>query len=249
MNIVKDKLKAGQTVIGTAGNIGSEINFLASAGYDFLQFDTQHTPVEIKALAPKLASMRGRDTVPIIRVGDNQQDQICYALDIGAKGIVVPMVNSKEEAAHMVQCCKYPLAGIRSSSGPHGDWGEYDTYRDYMDAVNEQLLIIPMLETREALNNIENILSVDGIDVLLVGPSDLSINLDIPLDYTSSTYQDALKTIAAACTKKGVKPGMYFVPDGISPEQLIEWGFRYFTLPWVNWATKGIRDGLDEINR
>ena len=76
MNIVKDKLKAGQTVIGTAGNIGSEINFLASAGYDFLQFDTQHTPVEIKALAPKLASMRGRDTVPIIRVGDNQQDQI-----------------------------------------------------------------------------------------------------------------------------------------------------------------------------
>jgi len=249
MNLVKDLLKSGKTVIGSAANIRSDTDFLTNAGFDFLQFDTQHTPVEIKALGPQLANMRGGQAIPIVRVGDNRQDQICYALDIGAKGIIVPMVNSKEEAAYMVKCCKYPLDGVRSSGGVRGEWGEYETYRDYMDAVNEQLLIIPMLETREALDDIDDILSVPGIDVLLVGPSDLSINLEVPLDYTSTTYQDALKNIAAACAKVGVAPGMYFVPPGISPEQLVEWGFRYFTLPWAEWATDGIRNGLAGLDR
>ena len=109
MNLVKDMLKSGKTVIGTGANIRSETDFLVNSGFDFLQFDTQHTPVEIKALGPQLANMRGGQAIPIVRVGDNHQDQIYYALDIGAKGIIVPMVNSKEEAAHMVKCCKYPL--------------------------------------------------------------------------------------------------------------------------------------------
>ena len=248
MDLVKDMLKSGKTVIGTGANIRSETDFLVNSGFDFLQFDTQHTPVEIKALGPQLANMRGGQAIPIVRVGDNHQDQIYYALDIGAKGIIVPMVNSKEEAAHMVKCCKYPLDGVRSSGGVRGEWGEYETYRDYMDAVNEQLLIIPMIETREALDDIEDILSVPGIDVLLVGPSDLSINLEVPLDYTSTTYQDALKKIAAACARVGVAPGMYFVPPGITPEQLIEMGFRYFTLPWAEWATEGIGIGLSGLD-
>jgi 4-hydroxy-2-oxoheptanedioate aldolase len=247
MNLVKDMLKAGKTAIGTTASVESEVRFLAESGFDFLLFDTQHSPVEIKALQGPVAAMRRRTAVPIIRVGDNRPDQICYALDVGAKGIIVPMVNTPEEAEAMVRSCKYPFEGDRSSAGMRGEWGEFDNYRDYMDAVNEQLLIIPMIETVEAMDNLDAILSVPGIDVLLIGPSDLSINLDVPLDYTNPKYHDALDTIAAACAKVGVAPGMFFVPPGIGPDELIAKGYRFFTLPWNEWAAQGVRAGLEGV--
>ena len=247
MNRVKDMLKAGETAVGTTAGAGGEVRFLANAGFDFVLFDTQHSPDDIKGLARAVGATRGSPASPIVRVGDLRPDQICYALDIGAKGIVVPMVNTPEQATDMVKWCKYPFAGERSSAGMRGEWGEFENYREYMDAVNAQLLIVPMIETQEALDRIDDILSVDGIDVLLVGPSDLSINLDVPLDYTNAKYRAALEKIAAACTKARVAPGMFFVPPGIPPAELMAKGFRFFTLPWAPWAADGIRNGLAEV--
>ena len=247
MNVAKENLKAGKTVVGTTASVNSEAAFLADSGYDFILFDTQHSPVEIKDLRPQLQAMSGTRATPIIRVGENRADQICYALDIGARGIIVPMVNTPEEAANMVQWCKYPFDGVRSSAGMRGEWGEFTDYREYMNAVNEQLLVIPMIETMEAMDNLDEMLSVPGIDVLLVGPSDLSINLDVTLDYPSEKYQTALDKIAAACANAGVVPGMYFIPPGMEPSHFVEKGFRFFTLPWNQWATEGIKNGLASI--
>jgi 2-keto-3-deoxy-L-rhamnonate aldolase RhmA len=249
MNVVKDMLKAGKTAVGTSASLGSPVEFLADAGFDFLLFDTQHSPVGIKELRHQIRAMKGKRASPIVRVGANDQDQICYALDIGARGIIVPMVNSKEEAAHMVQCCKYPPDGIRSAAGPRGEWGEFESFREQMSAVNEELLIIPMVETMKALKNLDEILSVPGIDVLLVGPSDLSIALDITLDYHNPKYQKTLDRIAKACNDAGVIPGMYFIPGGQDPSDFVERGFKFFTLPWNTWATDGIKNGLASIKR
>lgn len=249
MNSVKGMLKAGKPVIGTTASINSPVGFLANTGFDFILFDTQHSPVEIKELQHQVRTMRGKNAIPIVRVGANEQDQICYALDIGAKGIIVPMVNTKEEAINVVRCCKYPFEGIRSSAGARGEWGEFENYREYMDKVNEELLIIPMIETVQSMDNMEEILSVPGIDVLLVGPSDLSINLDITLDYLNPKYQEALDKIVAACENAGVFPGMYFIPGGQDPSTFIERGFKFFTLPWNQWATMGIENGLADIKR
>ena len=247
MHRTKDRLKAGETVVGATATANSDGRFLANAGLDFLLLDTQHSTDDIKSLGRVVNATRGTDTSPIIRVGDLRPDQICYALDVGAKGIVVPMVNTKAEAESMVNWCRYPFAGARSSAGARGDWGEFSSYREYMDAVNEQLLIIPMIETQEALDGIDDILSVEGIDVLLVGPSDLSINIDVPLDYTNAKYHAALDKIAAATKKAGVAAGMFFVPPGIPPAELIAKGFQFFTLPWQGWATDGIQRGLAAV--
>jgi 2-keto-3-deoxy-L-rhamnonate aldolase RhmA len=249
MNIVKDMLKAGKAAVGTSASLASPVEFLADAGFDFLLFDTQHSPVEIKELQHQIRAMKGKKAIPIVRVGDNNQDQICYALDIGAKGIIVPMVNTKEEAAHVVRCCKYPPDGIRSAAGMRGEWGEFEDFNEYMSAVNEEVLIIPMIETLKALKNLDEILSVPGIDILLVGPSDLSIALGIALDYQNPKYRETLDRIAEACKKAGVIPAMYFIPGGQDPSEFVERGFKFFTRPWNQWATTGIKSGLATIKR
>lgn len=249
MNAVKDLLKSGKTAIGASAGPTSEVGFLGDSGLDFLLFDTQHAPVEIKQLGPAVQGLRGKKAAPIIRVSDNRPDLICFALDAGARGIIVPMVNTRQQAADMVKWCKYHPAGERSNAGMRGEWGEFADYREYMNAVNDGVLIVPMIETIEAMDNIDEILSVPGIDVLLVGPSDLSIALDVPLDYPSDTYQRALDKIAAACKNHGVVPGMYFIPPGMDPNFYVDKGFKFFTLPWNEWAVAGVQNGLSGIKR
>ena len=249
MNAVKDLLKSGKTVVGTPATPFGDTAMLADSGFDFLLFDTQHAPVEIKQINPAIQSMRGTKAAPIIRVSSNRADLICFAMDAGARGIIVPMVNTIEEAEAMVRSCKYSPLGDRSNSGVHGDWGEIKDYRGYLDMVNEEVLIIPMIETQQAIDNLDGILGVPGIDVLLVGPSDLSIELKVPLDYPDDTYQRGLDTIAAACKKHGVVPGMYFIPPGMDPNFYVDKGFKFFTMPWGKWATEGVQSGLAHIKR
>ena len=95
MNAIKDAIKSGKTVVGTTVTPNVDVSILADAGYDFLLFDTQHSAWEIKQLQPSIQTMRGKQAAPLVRVAANQAYQICFALDAGARGIVVPMVNTK----------------------------------------------------------------------------------------------------------------------------------------------------------
>ncbi len=249
MNAIKDVIKSGRTVVGTAGAPNVDVSVLADAGYDFLLFDTQHSPWELKQLQPSIQAMLGKRAAPLVRVSANRADLICFALDAGARGIVVPMVNTREEAEAVVRACRYYPAGNRSNAGVRGDWGEYKTYRDYMDTVNNGLVIAPMIETNQALDNLEAIASVPGVDVLLIGPSDLSIELEVPLDYQCDTYQRALDKIAATAAKHGIAAGMYFIPPEMDPNFFVQKGFKFFTIPWGPWAMAGIQNGLAGIKR
>ncbi len=249
MNPIKDAIKAGKTVVGTAGSPAVDVALLSDAGFDFLLFDTQHSPFELKQMQPPIQAMRGKATAPFVRVAVNEAWQICYALDAGARGVIVPMVNTRAEAEAAVRACRYFPAGNRSNAGVRGEWGEFKTYRDYMDAVNNELVILPMIETNEALENLDAIASTPGVDVLLVGPSDLSIELGVPLDYACDTYQRALDKIAAAAAKHGIAAGMYFIPPGMEPNFYVQKGFRLFTMPWAPWAQAGIKNALAGITR
>ena len=159
------------------------------------------------------------------------------------------MVNNKAEAEKMMDWVRYPPLGKRSNAGVRGEWGEYASYREYLDAFNEQVVVIPMIETMESYNNVEDIVSVDGVDVLLFGPSDFSIALGVPLDYGNPKYEKALDHVAEACIDAGVVPGMYFIPQGQDPNWYVERGFKFFTLPWGKWATEGIQKGLSSVTR
>src|SRR5215813_7288428 len=169
MNAIKDAIKSGRTVVGTTVTLNVDVSILADAGYDFLLFDTQHSPWEIKQLQPSIQAMRGKQAAPLVRVAGNHADQICFALDAGARGIVVPMVNTSAEAEAAVRACRYFPLGNRSNAGVRGEWGEFKNYRDYLDTVNNELVIVPMIETNQSLENLDAIASVPGVDVLLIG--------------------------------------------------------------------------------
>jgi 2-keto-3-deoxy-L-rhamnonate aldolase RhmA len=249
MNALKDSIKSGRTVVGTTAGPNVDVSILADAGYDFVLFDTQHSPWEIHQLQPSIQTMRGKPAAPLVRVAANQAYQICYALDAGARGIVVPMVNTSAEAEAAVRACRYFPLGNRSNAGVRGEWGEFKNYRDYLDAVNDGVVIVPMIETNEALENLDAIASVPGVDVLLIGPSDLSIELGVPLDYQCDLYQRALDKIAATAAKHGVVAGMYFIPPGMDPNFYVQKGFKFFTMPWGPWAQAGIKNALAGIER
>ena len=157
MNAIKDSIKSGTTVVGTTAGPNVDVSILAAAGYDFLLFDTQHSPWEIKQLQPSIQTMRGKQAAPLVRVAANQAYQICFALDAGARGIVVPMVNSSAEAEAAVRACRYHPLGNRSNAGVRGEWGEFKNYRDYLDTVNNGLVIAPMIETNQSLENLDAI--------------------------------------------------------------------------------------------
>ena len=111
MNAIKDSIKSGRTVVGTTGSPNVDVSILADAGYDFVLFDTQHSPWEIKQLQPSIQAMRGKQAAPLVRVPGHHADQICFALDAGARGIVVPMVNTRAEAeAVCAPAATIPLA-------------------------------------------------------------------------------------------------------------------------------------------
>ena len=250
MNPVRELLTSGKSVVGTAGSLYEDnMAMLADSGLDFIRFDSPHAPVEVKQYQRSMQAMRGQQAAPIVRVSANRADVICFALDLGARGIIVPMVNTKAEADAMVRACLYAPLGDRSHAGIRGAWGETKDSRDYLDTVNAELLIIPMIETQHAIDNLDELLSVGRIDVLLVGPSDLSIELGVPLQYASATYQAGLDTIAAACKHHGVVPGMYFIPPDMAPNVFVDKGVKCFTMPWARGALEGIKNGLGGIQR
>ena len=136
------------------------------------------------------------------------------------------MVNTSAEAEAAVRACRYFPLGNRSNAGVRGEWGEFKNYRDYLDTVNNGLVIAPMIETNQSLENLDAIASVPGVDVLLIGPSDLSIELGVPLDYPSDTYQRALDKIAATAAKRSITAGMYFIPPEMDPNFFVQKGVQ-----------------------
>ncbi|MDQ1278840.1 MAG: 2-dehydro-3-deoxyglucarate aldolase [Thermoproteota archaeon] len=251
LNVVKELLKDGKVAVGTSCGPRDPVALLAEAGFDHIFFDTQHAPVDIKELVPAMQAMKGKRAVPIIRVGENDPALICYALDIGAKGVIIPMVDTREDAERAVRSCKYPPEGNRSGAmtGAVEYWGTFKTFRDYSAAANSGVLVLPQIETAESVKNIDEITSVSGIDVALVGPLDLSVSMGLTEDYGNPKYQEALDKVVRACKKTGVTPGAWFIPGAIDPNKFIAKGFRLFTMGWRPYLMDGVKNRLEKIRR
>jgi len=178
-NHLKEKIQQGKTIAGILTGLGHPdvAELLSRIGYDFLYLDDEHGPMHYETLQRMMQAMNGTDCTPIVRVQENNATDIKRLLDIGAHGIVVPMVNNREDAIRAVKACKYPPQGIRGY-GPRR-YALIDP--DYVKTANNEIMVIAIIETGKAIDNIADIFSVDGIDACLVGHMDLSFDMGLPI--------------------------------------------------------------------
>jgi 4-hydroxy-2-oxoheptanedioate aldolase len=180
----------------------------ATSGYDYVCVDMQHGLSDIDHVITAMQAMARTPTVPIARVPWNEPGVIGRVLDAGALGVVIPMVNSVEEAERAVAACRYAPVGARSF-GPRVVASRLGA--GYFAAANTSVACIPMIETRQAVEHIDDILSVPGIDAIYIGPADLSVSYGLQpgVDQTDPAFTDALATVVAACGRHGVVPGIH----------------------------------------
>jgi len=208
-NPIKKALREQQVIVGAAVTMDSllAVEVLAGLGFDFLFFDLEHGVFSLETLHHMVALLRGTRTVPIARVASADAWQLKRALDSGIKGIVVPFVNEAQEAREVVSRSKYPPAGIRGLGCmlAAARWGV--TSPEYVAMANEEILVIVQVETAQAVESIDEIASTPGVDMIFVGPSDLSADLGVPLDTAHPLVSRSIETVAASARRHKVSLG------------------------------------------
>ena len=229
---LKKLLREGGVALGTWITINHPdvVDALSELPLDWLVFDMEHAPLDIPDVQVLMMPLRGTRIAPIVRVPWNDMVVIKRALDIGAEGILVPWVNTREEAEAAVRYATYPPKGLRGVGPRRAVRYGAKSFLDYYTRFEtEERVIIVQVETAKALENLDEILSVKGIDVAYVGPMDLSTNLGIPTQFDHPRFREALERVLKACERHGVTPGIH----AFSAEQVrkyIEMGFRFVAI-------------------
>lgn len=228
-NTLRDRWSADEPALGAwlsvANSFTAEI--VARQDFDYVCIDTQHGMVDNSSVPSMLQAINLGNATPVVRVPWNEPGIIGKSLDAGARGVIIPMVNTRDQAEAAVRACRYAPAGARSF-GPTRALRQEGP--DYFANANADTIVIPMLETREAIGNIDDILSVPGIDAIYIGPADLSITLDLAPGNNDGepAFDDAYATILDACARHGVVPGCHTATE-LSGRR-IEQGFRMITI-------------------
>lgn len=235
-NHVKAKLKNGELSMGMWLNLcsTSSARLLARTELDWVTIDAEHSALNPTLMGEMVATIADAHTcAPIVRVPNNNSvEWFKWALDAGAWGLVVPMVNNREEAERAVSWCKYPPQGVRSIGGVFAPFGFDTTSRTkYHEQANQEIMVIVQIESLDGLNNVDDILSVEGIDVAFVGPNDLHAQLGLQpsSEGVEPEFLAALDKIKAAAHRNKVALGMY-CSDGAAAVQRGQEGFQMLSI-------------------
>jgi len=210
---LRKRVLAGECVYGTmirqARDPGAPAIF-AAAGYDFVFIDMEHGNYSMETVADLIRGAKSVGIAPIIRVPHLETFFTSRVLDAGAEGIMVPMTSTKEQAERIVRYGRYTPLGQRGF-GTQSGMTDYKPLKavEFMKEANENTLVVAQIETREAIENIDAILGIEGIDAGLIGPNDLSISLGIPDQMNSEILTKAIEKVVASAKKKGKASGIH----------------------------------------
>jgi 4-hydroxy-2-oxoheptanedioate aldolase len=207
---------------------------MAHQGFDSICIDTQHGAVEYQVMLTMLQAISTTPVIPIVRVPWNDPGRLMKVLDAGAYGVICPMINSRAEAEALVGACKYPPVGFRSFGPIRAKYyagGATHGGGDYHEYANEETLVIAQIETQQAIDNIDEILTTPGLSAIYVGPSDLAMALGSqPRSGQGDTkVVEARKTILEACKRHGVPAGIHTNSPHVALERIAD-GFELVTL-------------------
>ena len=246
-NLAKEKILAGDTAYGVFCNLPSPmiVELVGHIGFDFALLDAEHGPLELESCEHMVRAADSVGLVAFIRVAMNIRQNILRYLDIGALGVQLPMVNTRADAEAVVQAVKYPPVGKRGLAAPRAaDYGLKAPTSQYVEQANRETLVSVQIETLEAVNNLDEILAVEGIDVFFVGPRDLSSSMGYGGDdrpEVQAMVEDLARRIRAAGRAAGTvaysqeamlkakERGFQFIVHGVTP-MLAESGRQYLKL-------------------
>ncbi len=201
---------------------------IANLGFDWVCVDLQHGMIDYTDLAQMLPAISTTSTIPLVRVPWNEPYEIMKVLDAGAYGVIVPMVNNREEALRAVSACRYPPGGNRSF-GPIR--GAMYGGKGYALEANDQLACIAMIETQEGIENLEEIVSTPGLNGIYIGPADLALAMGLPVsgDQPQEEHLEMVKRIQSACVAHNVAIGIHTSSLKYC-QKYLELGFNFVTL-------------------
>jgi 4-hydroxy-2-oxoheptanedioate aldolase len=253
-NHVRRRLRAGEPSIGTWLSLPSPeaAEYVSRLDMDWLVVDSEHAAVDIRTLAQMFAAMAGSGVAPMVRIPWNTAENFKRVLDAGAWGIVVPMVNTRAEAEAAVAACRYPPAGNRSVGGSRHALSFEASSGDYYRNANDEVLLVIQIEHADGVANVDEILSVPGVDACFIGPNDLAASMGLgigtPLESDLPDLAKAIQAVREACVRHGVAPGIHTSgPEGVN--QRIAEGFQFCAMASeLRFLLAGLQSAIAEIN-
>lgn len=245
---LKEKLRKKNLTIGSWVTIGHQaiVDILAEAGFEWLTIDLEHTAIDYDEMQVLIGFIQARNMAALVRVSKNEEVVIKRVLDAGADGIIVPMVNFGEDVRNIIEYTKYPPVGKRGVGLNRAQRYGFG-FGEYMEWLADHIVIIAQIEHIDAVNNLEDILSSDELDGILVGPYDLSGSLGIPGQFNEKAMKDALAKIETMCRQKNISIGYHIIdPDAniIIEKQKAGYNFIVFSTDFLFMGNKA----RDEMN-
>lgn len=226
-NAFKQALARSQLQIGLwsslCSHIGAEI--IADCGFDWILLDTEHSPNEVPILVTQLQAMMRGTATPVVRPAWNDTVLIKRILDSGATALLIPFVQNAEEAKRAVAATRYPPQGIRGVSGSNRA-ARYGRIKDYLHAANREIAVLVQIETKPALDQLEAIASVEGVDGVFIGPADLAASLGHTGDQLHPTVQAAIEDAGKRLKTMGKAAGI-LTPVEADAKRYIQWGYTF----------------------
>ncbi|KJU81332.1 4-hydroxy-2-oxovalerate aldolase [Candidatus Magnetobacterium bavaricum] len=249
---IKKKLRSQQVTVGSWITIGNPIigEIMANMGFDWLTIDMEHSAITISEAQQLIQVIELAGVVPLVRVGDNNPLLIKRAMDAGAHGVIVPMVNSKDNAVKAVESVKYPPIGIRGV-GLGRTQGYGFTFDEYKNWVNDGSIVIVQIEHIDAINNLDEILGVEGVDGSIIGPYDLSGSLGVPGEFQDSRVLNAIEYYETTCHKLEKPAGFHIVkPDAEAANYYKKQGYSFLAVGLDTlYLGQKCKDVLEQITR
>ncbi|MEA3313281.1 MAG: aldolase/citrate lyase family protein [Caldisericota bacterium] len=230
-NHLKKALQDGKVIFGPFLKFTDPavVEIMGFAGFDFVIIDEEHGPISIESAQNMIRAAESVNITPVIRVSNNDEALILRALDIGAQGIEIPQINSKYDAERAVKSVKYSPQGERGVCRyvRAANYSSMDKFK-YFKYANEETMIIAHIEGVEGINNLDKILSVPGIDVIFIGPYDLSQSLGIPGEVNHPLVTEKMKEVVSKCKENKIAVGT-FADDAETARSWISLGVQYMS--------------------
>lgn len=249
---LKNKLKNNELTIGSWITIGHPAipEILATAGFDWLTIDIEHSLIDPSIICTLISIIQSNNIAALVRVSKNDEVIIKHVMDAGADGVIVPMINSRQDAEKAVSFTKYPPNGNRGV-GLSRAQGYGTSFNEYKEWLNTYAVIIAQIEHIDAVNNIHEIISTPGIDGIIIGPYDLSASLGYPGDYNRPEVIDAIRKVENTCKRMGCPLGYHVIPIGVDlVEERINSGYTFiaFSTDFL-FIGEAARMNMSKINR